>query len=222
MRRSQSGSWPRRFIRSEDAVVQTNHTRLHTLRREANNSDDVKHVKVVDLSDSLAQLYEKDPRVTALFPNGSPPKHLEPQVINGIHLLGLDSAFFKDHEKDEDKTLQPAANTATSQEIDLIDGNIQPGSVYLVFTHIPDMMDPFPQPDGKLKSSWKFHDEATLPGKTTTRDKWINILKKPEILGLTAWRQTKKGPLCWMVHSPLHRGECGHRAPPGFFQPDGT
>src|ERR1700719_1178393 len=155
-------------------------------KNKVNNPDELKEVELVDLSDSLAQLYDKDPRVTTLFPKESPPEHLKAQVINGIHLLGLDSAFFKDHEKDEDKTLQPAADTDTSKEIDRIDGSIQPGSVYLVFTHIPDLMDPFPQPDGKLKSSWKFHDEATLPGKTTTHDKWINILKKPEVLGVFA------------------------------------
>jgi hypothetical protein len=153
---------------------------------KANKSDGPKDVELFDLSDSLAQLYDKDPRVTALFSKDSPPEHLEPQIINGIHLLGLNSAFFKDHEKDEDTTLQPEANTAISKEIDRIDGNIQPGSVYLVFTHIPDLQDPFPQPDGKLKSSWKFHDEKTLPGKTTTHDKWINILKKPEVLGVFA------------------------------------
>jgi hypothetical protein len=34
-----SASWPRRFIRPEDAVVRTNHTRLHALRSESTTLD---------------------------------------------------------------------------------------------------------------------------------------------------------------------------------------
>jgi hypothetical protein len=150
-------------------------------------------VEVFDLTDSLARLCDgsttsngSNQRVKALFPNGACPQQQGPYVINGIHLLGLDTASFKNHEGDKDKTLQPAADTANSKEIVRVGDSLHSDRAYLLFTHIPDMKDPFLQPDGKLKSSWKFHDEKTFPGKTTTHENWINILKKPQVLGIFA------------------------------------
>jgi hypothetical protein len=139
-------------------------------------------VEAFDLTDSLSQLCKgSDPRVKALFPNGACPQPQGPYVINGIHLLGLDSAFFKSH----DPKIQPAVDAAITGELKQVGDNIQSDSAYLLFTHIPDLKDPFPQPDGTLKSSWKFHDDKT-PQDKTTHENWNSILKKPEVLGVFA------------------------------------
>ena len=118
------------------------------------------------------------------FRDGNCPQHVEPPVINGVHLLGLDSAFFKSH----DPNIQPAADAAISDEIKRISSSLDSGSAYLVFTHIPDLKDPFPQPDGSYKPSWKLPDKNPKDPKEKDkpRDTWKKILEQPGVLGVFA------------------------------------
>jgi hypothetical protein len=153
------------------------------LKSKASNDKDLDKVEVFDLIDSVAQLYGHDPRVSALFPNGTRPQPSEPQVINGIHLLGLNSAFFKSH---GDAKVQAAADAAILAEINRVGGNVHPGEAYLVFTHIPDLRDPFLRINAlEYAPSW------TLPGKNpldkdNPRNTWKNILGQPGVLGVFA------------------------------------
>jgi 3',5'-cyclic AMP phosphodiesterase CpdA len=148
-------------------------------------------VEVYDLTDSLDHLCNAkppDPRVKAFLPKGQCPPAQGPYVINGIHLLGLDSAFFKNHKDDDDKddkgkTIQSAADTAIPEEIKLVKGGIQSGSAYLLFTHIPDLKDPFKPLD--TQSSWYLEDDTLKKNKV--RDNWKkNILGRTEVLGVFA------------------------------------
>lgn len=124
----------------------------------------------------------------------------DPPVNNGISLLGLDSAYFKNHEIDRSKQKQASANpsgksavtkdtrgidpaskliqdagdAAIPKEVDRVSKQIQPGGSYLVFTHIPDLNDPFSR-----AASWKLPDKAL--------DDWkANILDKTDVLGIFA------------------------------------
>lgn len=140
-------------------------------------------VEVYDLTDSLDQLCNDKPpdaRVKKLFPNGCPARQVAP-VINGIHLLGLNSAFFKKH-ADSD---QAAADQPISDEIDQVARSLQSESAYLLFTHIPDLSDPFRPPKVPSESSWYLEDDTLKKNKV--REKWKNkILGKPQVLGVFA------------------------------------
>lgn len=102
----------------------------------------------------------------------------KPPVVNGITLVGMNSAFFKSHDNKGDEKIKAAADSAIPKEIDRIGKQINPGNSYLIFTHIPDLKDPFPGPDKKLKDSWK------LPKRT--HDDWKKILSQSELLGVFA------------------------------------
>jgi hypothetical protein len=103
----------------------------------------------------------------------------DPPVINGITLLGLDSAFFKSHDNKGEEAIKAAANTAIGEEIGRVRKQIQPGGSYLLFTHIPNLKDPYLGDSKDYKESWG------LPPKAL--DDWQKqILNKSEILGIFA------------------------------------
>jgi hypothetical protein len=138
-------------------------------KAKTNEDKDLDKVEVVDLTDSLSQLYDQDPRVKALFPNGTRPQPVEPQVINGIHLLGLNSAYPKSHD-----------DPAIAKEIKRVGANIQLGETYLVFTHVPDLKDPV------LSSLWKPSDKNPQGNKDEPGDNGKTILEQPGVLGVFA------------------------------------
>lgn len=171
---------------------------------------------VVDLTYMLSRLYytRQDPRIVALFADGSRPKPdlvpSIPPVVNGIYLLGLDSSFFKRH---DDPKLQTAADNASSAEMEFISRRITPGASYLIFTHIPDLRDPYagsgaqetsanvPQPSSmgaKLRAATELATQATnqsLKNNLTSswklpdqaRQRWQDkILNRSEVLGIYA------------------------------------
>jgi len=118
-------------------------------------------------------------------------------VINGISLLGLDSAYFKDHEIDRNKKkpatvnsagklaitkdidpasklIQNDADAAIPKEIERISKQIQPGGSYLVFTHVPDLNDPIGR-----SPAWKLSVKESRNWKN-------NVLDESAVLGVFA------------------------------------
>jgi 3',5'-cyclic AMP phosphodiesterase CpdA len=129
--------------------------------------------QIVDLSYSLERLYhDKDPRVLALYVGTKGPGDVPPDAlnINGISLVGLDSAYFKPH---TDTKLQQASSDAIGKEMEFVRQQVKPGGSYLIFSHIPDIADSDPGSTGADKgSSWKlppgarkvWHDEILQRG----------------------------------------------------------
>src|SRR5258708_384111 len=134
-------------------------------------------IDVVDLTDSLARLYDgqglhegKDPRIVAKFPAGQAPAHIQSPEVNGINLLGFDTAFFKNS--------QTSADADITEEIKWVSGKIKPGESYLVFTHIPDLKDPYVVAGGQAQPAWE-------AGKA--EDEWKkNVLSQSGVLGIFA------------------------------------
>ncbi len=86
---------------------------------------DLDRIEVVDLTNSLEQLCAgHDRRILALFSDGNCAQHVEPPIINGIHLLGLETSFFKSH---DDQPLQAVADAAILEEIKRVGGVPVPG-----------------------------------------------------------------------------------------------
>lgn len=140
--------------------------------------------QVVDLTYSLRRLYEeRDPRILALFADGSAPEKIPdvPASVNGFYLLGLNSSYFKPHDGD----LQKRSDQQSKRDLEFLRNQIVPHGSHLIFTHIPDIDDPRREPTGTQKSmpdkasSWK------IAG--ATRKSWHNdILMQDEILGVFA------------------------------------
>jgi hypothetical protein len=99
--------------------------------------------------------------------------------INGFCLLGLDSSYFKPHEDavSKKKEIQKAADKASADDIDRLNGQIQIGGSYLLFTHVPDIEDPFGR-KADPGSSWKLSDPV--------REKWKGVLQHKELIAVFA------------------------------------
>ena len=138
-------------------------------------------VNVVDLTDSLALLSDRkdlhhgnNPHTLALFASGPvppDPAHEAPPDVNGIKLLGLDTAFFKNS--------QTPAEADIAAEIKRVGQQIKPGESYLVFTHIPDLNDPYVPAGSQAKPSWGLTDKQRNDWKT-------QILGQSGVLGIFA------------------------------------
>jgi Calcineurin-like phosphoesterase len=147
----------------------------HGSEAESKAVDIPAKIEVEDLTDSVARLYDgtgrsggkKDASIVAMFSNAPPPQHLAPQVINGIQMLGLNSAFFK--------RTQKSFAPDVSAELDWVGKQIQPGGSYLIFTHIPDLKDPY-----RLDKSWN------IPPDVYNENWKKNVLERSEVLGIFA------------------------------------
>jgi hypothetical protein len=168
---------------------------------------------VVDLTYSLERLYaEGNPRIIALYPTGRGPGPV-PETIptfSGISLLGLNSAYFKPHPRSSagSSILQKTSDNAAEKELEFVHSRIANGGSYLMFTHVPDVEDPYRGSGANIRKQTgrKFiaplggphspYDSAqTLesdPGsswKLTPRARAIwqeNILKRPEVMAVFA------------------------------------
>jgi hypothetical protein len=139
---------------------------------------------VVDLTYTLRRLYDdKEPRILALFADGSAPEKLPtlPDSANGFYLLGLNSSYFKPH----DGEIQKRIDQQSQREFEFVRSQIIPHASYLIFTHIPDIDDPHrdsAEPQKTLPdkaSSWKLQ--------SATRRVWRDeILARDEVLGVFA------------------------------------
>lgn len=99
---------------------------------------------------------------------------------NGFCLLGLDSSYFKPHNDDASvrKKIPVAADTASTEAMATLNDQIQTGGTYLLFTHTPDIEDPFRGNTADPGSSWK------LPA--AAREKWNGALKRDELIAVFA------------------------------------
>lgn len=91
---------------------------------------------VVDLTYSASSLYYdlKDSRILSLLKDHPPEaRPNEPPTINGIRILGLNSAYFG-HANDHQKQ---ATAPAIAADFESLKNQIKPGFSYLIFTHIP-------------------------------------------------------------------------------------
>lgn len=134
---------------------------------------------VVDLTYSLERLHEKNhPRISALFTGRPAPARVPPAAptVNGVSLLGLNSAFFK---------LEPkVAGQAQRREMDFVRARVGTGGSHVIFTHIPDLPDPHrgatttPAKSPEDASSWRMSDEA--------RKIWTELLDRSDVIGVFA------------------------------------
>ncbi len=150
--------------------------------------------EVVDLTFTLDRLHEDDPRVKALYDSLSLPEkeqYLEPRpsmpgtcstlagnspLINGFCLLGLDSSYFKPHTgSNRAKQIQNDADRESAIELERLGKQIDVGSSYLLFTHIPDIQDPYRK---TTESSWLI--------RTSARSKWMEALGRSELTAVFA------------------------------------
>ena len=116
--------------------------------KEAVNNLAMSPPEVVDLTYSLERLYQqKDKRISGLLKSTKDAGTLpDPPEFGGIRLVGLDSAYFKPHET---KAVQNASIDESKKEMDFVLGRIKKYGSYLVFTHIPDVQDPYQGPAKK-------------------------------------------------------------------------
>ncbi len=134
--------------------------------------------QIVDLTYSLEKLYrDKDPRVRALYADNKGPGDVPSEAfkVHGISLVGLDSAFFKPH---VDAKVQQATYDASAREIEFVRQQLKPGGSYLIFTHVPDVTDPYRGSIGADQgSSWKLPPDV--------RKVWHDsILKRSELIAI--------------------------------------
>ena len=101
-------------------------------------------------------------------------------MVQGFCLLGLDSSYFKAHidPRSVDKKIQDAADTASIDAMDRLSAEVKSGGTYLLFTHIPDIEDPYPGRKSDPGSSW------LLP--TNARAKWKDVLNRDELIAVFA------------------------------------
>jgi hypothetical protein len=147
--------------------------------------------EIVDLTYSLERLYGTHADIRALFAETGPPGKITPLQVNGIDLVGLNSAYFKPQKS---RAAQHASHAASVDEMVRIRERIVAGGSYLIFTHAADMPDPQsalaaqtgapPNP-----TPWDVPKDA----RTIWNDQ---ILKRSEVIGvfaghfLTATRET--------------------------------
>jgi hypothetical protein len=101
-------------------------------------------------------------------------------IIKGFCLLGLDSSYFKAHvdSRSVQRKIQDAADKASIRAMDSLSTEVKPGGSYLLFTHIPDIEDPYPGRKSDPGSSW------LLP--VGAREKWKDVLNREELVAVFA------------------------------------
>jgi hypothetical protein len=96
-------------------------------------------------------------------------------TINNIRLLGLNSASFKNaNGKDA-----LANRTDQLNEMKRLEKEVIPGQPHIIFTHIPNVEDPYRGPEGnKIHQAWQV-DKSVL-------DTWNTVVSSPEVVGVFA------------------------------------
>jgi hypothetical protein len=90
---------------------------------------------------------------------------------HGFHLLGLNSAYFKPN---DDEDIYKFIRQASPEEMKFVQRMMQGDGPYLLFTHVPDLEDPYRAGSkADTGSSWKLPDDA--------RATWKNILSDPNL-----------------------------------------
>jgi hypothetical protein len=97
------------------------------------------------------------------------------QLINGIRVVGLDSASFKNDGGKARETNKRVQLT----EVNRVAAEITPNVPHIIFTHIPDLEDPYRGPSGKdIHLGWQV-DQAIA-------SKWSSILAAKEVVAVFA------------------------------------
>jgi Calcineurin-like phosphoesterase len=96
-------------------------------------------------------------------------------VVNRIRLLGLDSSSFENaNGKDKE------ANRAEQlKEMQRVAGEVKKGEPHIIFTHIPDLEDPYRGSSGKdVHEAWQIDKSGS--------DIWKKIISSKEVIGVFA------------------------------------
>jgi hypothetical protein len=72
------------------------------------------------------------------------------ETVNGIRLVGLNSASFKN----QNGKLRAANSAAQSVEMRRVETEIQAGQPTLIFTHIPNLEDPYRGESNETRNAW--------------------------------------------------------------------
>ena len=96
------------------------------------------------------------------------------QTVNGIHIVGLNSASFKN-----DNGKANLANQTTQQkELQRVTTLLQSDQPTIIFTHIPNLEDPFRGDQGEVRRAWNLaHDIQKL---------WDRLVEKDDLIGVFA------------------------------------
>jgi hypothetical protein len=96
-------------------------------------------------------------------------------VVNNIRLLGLDSASFKNNDG-KDKIINRPDQL---KEMRRLSAEIKEGHPHIIFTHIPDIEDPYRGLKGtEIHHAWQVDK--------TVSDSWNHIISTKEIIGVFA------------------------------------
>jgi hypothetical protein len=152
----------------------------------------VRPLELVDLTYTAERLYkQKDPHLvgwpgkTKLADEPPPPPEFA-----GIRLVGIDSAYFKPHDT---RTIQDASLTESTKEMDFVSHRIQDLGSYLVFTHIPDVQDPFQVPATKHEEPKKSNEPSSAAGERRGGE----TFKKPEPDRASSWKISEEARKEW-------------------------
>jgi hypothetical protein len=96
-------------------------------------------------------------------------------IVRGIRILGLDSASFKNSSEESKEANRPVQ----LQEMKRLAGEVKDKQPHIIFTHVPDLEDPFRGDSGeKIQRAWNLD-----PGVMKI---WKDILAREEIIGVFA------------------------------------
>ena len=96
------------------------------------------------------------------------------QIINGIRIIGMNSATFKN-----DGGALRASNAADQMnEMQRVDAEVKRGGPSILFTHIPNLEDPYRGDDNKAKQAWNVSPDI---GKL-----WQKIINYDQMLAVFA------------------------------------
>jgi hypothetical protein len=96
------------------------------------------------------------------------------ETVNGIRLVGLNSASFKN----QNGKLRAANSAAQSVEMRRVETEIQAGQPTLIFTHIPNLEDPYRGESNETRNAWSLAPEIQL--------QWERMINRDEVLGVFA------------------------------------
>jgi len=95
-------------------------------------------------------------------------------TVNGIRLVGLNSATFKN----QNGKLRTTNSVPQGVEMRRVKAEIQPNRPTLIFTHIPDLEDPYRGESNETRNSWNIASEI--------QGQWEGIINRDEVLGVFA------------------------------------
>ena len=96
------------------------------------------------------------------------------ETVNGIRLVGLNSASFKN----QNGKLRAANSAAQSVEMRRVETEIQASQPTLIFTHIPNLEDPYRSESNEIRNAWNLAPDIQA--------QWEGIIRRDEVLGVFA------------------------------------